>query len=126
MFKNPLNHPDDSHYTLSVNPFLPMHTHRLPKTTIATSPKRIGAPHEAIGQRKIAGEEITRAIGEARLLLKNRRAPLMRQFNITGTTPETIAKHLFHEAYQTARIIVDAPSKKRKPDEGGTDGGVNI
>lgn len=85
--------------------------------------QRIGAPREAIGQRKIAGQEITRAITEARQTLKNRLDPLMRQFNITGTTPESIAKRLFHEAYQSARIIVDAPSKKKKPAEGGTSGG---
>ena len=90
-----------------------MHTHRLTKPTIADSPKRIGAPRQAIGQRKVAGKEITRAIKEARALLKNRLDPLMRQFNHPGTTPELIAKHLFHEAYQTARIIIDAPSKKK-------------
>ena len=87
--------------------------------------QRIGAPRQAIGQRKIAGEEITRAITEARQLLKNRLDPLMRQFNQTGTTPESIAKHLFHEAYQTARIIVDAPSKKKKPAEDGSGGNAS-
>ena len=85
--------------------------------------QRIGAPREAIGQRKIAGQEITRAITEARQTLKNRLDPLMRQFNVTGTTPEAIAKRLFHEAYQSARIIVDAPSKKKKPPEEGAGGG---
>ena len=86
--------------------------------------QRIGAPREAIGQRKLAGQEIERAIAEARHLLKNRLDPLMRQFNQTGTTPEAIAKHLFHEAYQSARIIVDAPSKKKKPAEEGAGGGI--
>ncbi len=43
--------------------------------------QRIGAPRQAIGQRKVAGEEITRAIKEARALLKNRLDPLVRQFN---------------------------------------------
>ncbi len=48
----------------------------------------------------------------------------MRQFNNTGITPETIAKRLFHEAYQTARIIVDAPSNKKKPADQGAGSGV--
>ena len=85
--------------------------------------QRIGAPREAIGQRKIAGQEITRAITEARQTLKNRLDPLMRQFNVTGTTPEAITKRLFHEAYQSARVIVDAPSKKKKPAIDGANGG---
>ena len=87
--------------------------------------QRIGAPRAAIVARSTARQEIERAIGEARHLLKNRLDPLMRQFNQAGTTPEAIAKRLFHEAYQSARIIVDAPSKKKKPaEEGAGDGGI--
>ena len=86
--------------------------------------QRIGAPRSAIVARSTARQEIERAITEARHLLKNRLDPLMRQFNQAGTTPETIAKRLFHEAYQSARVIVDAPSKKKKPAEGGTGGGI--
>ena len=85
--------------------------------------QRIGAPRAAIVARSTARQEIERAIGEARHLLKNRLDPLMRQFNQAGTTPEAIAKRLFHEAYQSARVIVDAPSKKKKPATDGTDGG---
>ena len=40
-----------------------------------------------------------------------------------GIGLEAITKHLFHEAYQTARVIVDAPSRKKKPPTGGTNGG---
>ena len=114
MFENALSHPVDSHYALNGNRFQPMHTHRLTKTVTDNLPKRIGAPRQTIGQRKIAGEEIARATKEARTLLKNRPNP----------NPKTIVKHLYHQAYQTARIIVDTPSKKKKPVEGGAGSGI--
>lgn len=47
----------------------------------------------------------------------------MREFNTTGTTPEALAKRLFHEAYHSTSVIVDAPSKKMKPVTEETNGG---
>lgn len=75
---------------------------------------RIGTPRDEIIARKTAGQEIARAIADARYILKNRLDPLMRQFNLQGTDPATLAKKAFHDTYQGARIIVDAPSRRKQ------------
>lgn len=76
---------------------------------------RIGARREEIGALKSAAQEIATAIADARQILKNRLDPLIRQYNVPPTDPSTQAQKAFHEAYHSARIIVDAPSKKKKP-----------
>ena len=67
-------------------------------TTASRQSLAIDNLRQAIGQRKIAGEEITRAITEARHLLKSSLAPLMCQYKISAA-PEAIAKRLFHKAH---------------------------